>query len=57
MIDDAFRLTIDDLFPVKYSPEVDKYKMFYSSPYEVEGYTSNDNLWELVTNFSDFYDY
>ena len=57
MIDDALRLTIDDLYETNYSPEVDKYKVFYSSPYEVEGYTSNDNLWELVTDFSDYDDY
>lgn len=57
MIDDALRLTIDNLFETKYSDEVDRFKVFYSSPFDVDGYASSENLWELVTDFSDYYDY
>lgn len=47
MIDDAMKLTIDDIFETKYSSEVDilfdKNNLY--SPYPVEGYSDRDNLW------------
>ncbi len=56
MIEDTFRLTIDDLFDTKYSDEVltkpgkenENYFDFdrrYKSPYSVPGYEDNENLW------------
>jgi hypothetical protein len=44
MIDDALRLTIDKLFPSKYENN--------NSPFEVEGYSSSENLWDYVINYS-----
>lgn len=47
MIDDALKLTIDDIFDTKYSSEVDilmdKNNLY--SPYPVDGYSDRDNLW------------
>ena len=47
MIDDALKLTIDDIFDTKYSNEVDicldKTNLY--SPYPVEGHSDRDNLW------------
>jgi hypothetical protein len=57
MIDDTFRLTIDDLFETKYSEDVliednndncseeEGKKCKYSSPFKVPGYTDDENLW------------
>jgi hypothetical protein len=47
MIDDAMKLTIDDLFETKNSKELDNLldKNILSSPYPVEGYSDKDNLW------------
>ncbi len=47
MMDDALKLTIDDLFDTKYSSEVDilSDKNNLYSPYSVEGYSDRDNLW------------
>lgn len=50
MIEDTFRLTIDDLFEAKYSDEVltDKIEgeeRKYKSPYSVPGYEDDENLW------------
>lgn len=52
MIDDAFRLTLDDIYETKYSHV--KEGETYESPYNVEGYDKNENLWELVTDFCDY---
>ena len=43
MIDDALKLTVDKLF----NKQNDEY-----SPYSVEGYLDNENLWDFVTNYS-----
>jgi len=47
MIDDAMKLTIDDIYDTKYSSEVDILmdKNNIYSPYPVEGYSDRDNLW------------
>jgi hypothetical protein len=58
MIEDTLRLTIDDLFDTKYSDEVltkaeyfidgddsNKRERKYKSPYSVNGYKDNENLW------------
>ena len=48
MIDDAFRLTIDDYFDTKYSKERLDEKVNYLSPFPVDGYNNNENLFELI---------
>jgi hypothetical protein len=47
MIDDAFRLTIDELFETKYSFSMED---GYNSPYQVPGYTNQENLWDYICN-------
>lgn len=48
MIDDALRLTIDDLFPTKYIDLAED--EVYKSPFSVDNYDNSDNLWDLVCN-------
>jgi hypothetical protein len=43
MIDDAMRLTIDKLFPPRFDNPY--------SPYDVDGYSNNENLWDYVTDY------
>ena len=51
MIDDAFRITIDSIFETVYSDEcVDKENNKYISPYHVEGYTDDENIFEFICN-------
>jgi hypothetical protein len=50
MIDDTFRLTIDDLFETKYndealSEEIEGEERKYKSPFKVPGYSDDENLW------------
>jgi hypothetical protein len=47
MIDDALKLTIDDIYETKYQQYVDINgdKSFIKSPYPVEGYNDSENLW------------
>ena len=53
MIDDALRLTIDDLFETKYIWEMDKNNEFkYISPYPVDNYSGEDNLFHHVCKIS-----
>ena len=54
MLDDALRLTIDDVYDTKYNSTynaevdfVDK-SLPYFSPYPVTGYNNSENLWSLV---------
>ena len=52
MIDDTFRLTIDEVFGTIYS--ADRYgKDGYISPFHVDGYSDNENMFELITNIKD----
>ena len=48
MIDDAFRLTIDDYFDTKFSKERLDDNGNYISPFPVDGYNNNENLFELI---------
>ena len=48
MIDDAFRLTIDDYFETKYSRDRLDHDGNYISPFPVDGYSNNENLFELI---------
>lgn len=52
MIDDCLRLTIDDVFPTKYSFS-NNGSLHYSSPFSVDGYTNSENLWEHLCNIRD----
>ena len=52
MIDDTFRLTIDEVFGTIYS--ADRYgKDGYISPFHVDGYSDNENMFEFITNIKD----
>ena len=54
MIDDALRLTIDDLFKTNYSEEWNDEKGNYKSNYHVEGYEDKDNMWEFICNINKY---
>ena len=54
MIDDALRLTIDDIWETKYTHVEDGAE--YNSMFPVEGYANNENMWEMITDFRDFND-
>ena len=50
MIDDAFRITIDEIFKTRYSKEfVSQYEntVEYISPFPVLNYSDQENLWYL----------
>ena len=49
MIDDAFKLTIDKVFFLSKS-NLEKMK---EKPYRVDGYTDDENMWELLCNIID----
>ena len=49
MIDDAFKLTIDKIFFLSKS-NLEKMK---EKPYKVDGYTDDENMWELLCNIID----
>ena len=52
MIDDALRLTIDEVFGTIY--KADRYgKDGYISPFHVDGYSDNENMFELVANINE----
>ena len=53
MIDDALRLTVDDVFKSDYDKEWKNEKGEYSSKYHVNGYNDEENLWEFVCNAND----
>jgi hypothetical protein len=44
LIDDSFKLTIDDLF----KPKFDDHENV--SPYHVDGYDDSENMWEYLFN-------
>jgi len=61
MIDDALRLTIDDVQNTEYTWETNesdfkkkpcKDRKYYS-PYSVDGYSDNDNVFQLVCNLNE----
>ena len=49
MLDDAFKLTIDQVFFLNKS-NVEKMK---EKPYKVDGYSDDENMWELLCNIVD----
>ena len=49
MLDDAFKLTIDKVFFLNKS-NIEKMK---EKPYRVDGYTDDENMWELLCNIID----
>ena len=52
MIEDALRLTIDDLFQTKYNEEWTDEKGNYKSNYHVDGYEDKENMWEFICNIN-----
>ena len=52
MIDDALRLTIDELFETKYKEEWMDKDMNYKSNYHVDGYDDKENMWEFICNIN-----
>ena len=48
MIDDALRLTVDDVFKSDYIQDWKNQKGEYCSKFHVKGYKDEDNLWEFV---------
>ena len=49
MLDDAFKLTIDQVFFLN-KANIDKMK---EKPYKVDGYSDDENMWELLCNIVD----
>ena len=53
MIDDALRLTLDKEFDTEYNfGEKNKYSSLYESPFPVEGYSNNDNLFKFIADLN-----
>ena len=50
MIDDAFRLTIDNYFGTKFSKDRYDKDGKYISPFPVDNYNNSENLFELIGN-------
>ena len=51
MIEDALRLTIDDVFETEYNDEwMNDGK--YKSKYHVDGYDDMDNMWEFICDLN-----
>ena len=50
MIDDAFRLTIDEYFETEFTKDRFDKNGKYISPFPVDGYNNNENLFELIGN-------
>lgn len=46
MLDDTLRLSIDEIFPIKYRDDFIDAVINYISPYKVKGYNDNENMWE-----------
>ena len=45
MIDDSLRLTVDEIFEPKF---IDNDAKNYKSPFPVEGYNDNENMWQYL---------
>ncbi len=50
MVEDALRLTVDDLFEPKYSC-VDE-KGSYVSPFKVQNYSDNENMYDFICDLN-----
>ena len=53
MIDDALRLTVDDIFETFYDKEWVNEKGEYSSKFHVKGYNDEENMWEYICDLND----
>lgn len=56
MLDDALRITIDDIYETKYSFTVEEEEgkpSSYYSPFPVEGYLDTENLWEFICDLNE----
>lgn len=53
MIDDALRLTIDDLFQPTLTDEWKNINGEYKSNFKVNGYSDEENMWELICNLKE----
>ena len=53
MIDDALRLTIDNIFSCEYDKKWKNEKGDYNSNFTVDGYSNEENLWEFVCNINE----
>ena len=52
MIDDALRLTVDEIFETEYSKEWIDEKGNYSSKFHIDGYDDSENMWEFICNIN-----
>ena len=52
MIDDALRLTVDELFETEYNKEWIGEDGNYKSKYHVDGYNDKENMWEYICNIN-----
>ena len=52
MIEDALRITVDDLFETDYSEEWVSEDGKYKSNFHVDGYDDKDNMWEYICNIN-----
>jgi hypothetical protein len=53
MIDDALRLTVDDIFKTDYDEDWKNQNGEYCSKFHVKGYKDKDNMWEYVCDAND----
>ena len=56
MIDDALKLTIDNIFETKYTSDIDGKgdRKDLKSPFPVIGYSDKENLWYFLKFFKFF---
>jgi hypothetical protein len=52
LIEDAIKLTVDDIFP-----SFTNNTQSYESPYPVSGYTNEENMWQLICNLREADEY
>ena len=52
MIDDALRLTVDEIFETEYSKEWIDDEGNYSSKFHVDGYNDKENMWDFICNIN-----
>ncbi len=50
MIDDALRLTVDDVFNSKYNFDMSE---GYQSPFTVDNVKNSENMWDYICHFRD----
>ena len=52
MLDDALRLTVDEIFPTDYEKDWLDENKNYKSKFSVEGYDDKENMWEFVCDLN-----